>query len=398
MIQFINHFESQFNNPTLQPGSLHIFRNHLGWSFPFKKIIDKIGEYINYKFDKKIKLLSVGSGCGFFELAIQKLSLANLTVIATDNFITSQEGLEDLSPQIVKKIRDPYNFMKVELIDGKDAVEKYTPDVLFMSWPPHSSHKSNMDFESLKAFKGDVLIFNGIADNYGTPTGSDAFHQLIRDEWEEFEEFTVCRDFGLADDCCYFYERKIEGNNSNSNKSSSNNDEGGGGGAASKKGSSGSKKKEIILTVINQVQIMMKVEAEDPHLKKEVLDLKKKEIILTVINQVQIMMKVEAGEPHLKKEVLGLEKKEIILTVINQVQIMMKVEAGEPHLKKEVLGLEKHPVQKENLVKKKPLMNFITNGLQKLKLNKVLFLKKLKRKSLKRKNLKRKVIKNNLYL
>jgi len=53
LFKFIYNFESQFNNPSLQPGSLHAFCNHLGWSFPIKKIIDKIGKYINYKFDKK---------------------------------------------------------------------------------------------------------------------------------------------------------------------------------------------------------------------------------------------------------------------------------------------------------------------------------------------------------
>jgi hypothetical protein len=183
----------------------------IGWSFPSKVALEGITNYLETNFSEPTTFLSIGSAPGLWEAAIQQKAnekqLTNIKVIATDNFTTTHFSLENVKPEIIKEVRDPFNFMNIELLDGTEAVKMYKPDILFMCWPPQDSHISTMDIDALTAFNGNVFIY--IGEGSEGCTGTKAFHKEIENNWVKVSTFKVVNP--SKNDFCFIYERKEGG-------------------------------------------------------------------------------------------------------------------------------------------------------------------------------------------
>ena len=136
------------------------FISDLGWTVPSEEGILKM-----VAFFKEKRVLSIGSGCCLTEWFLKQYGI---DIIATDSFTSHGTSVDK-------------TFMPVEILSHLDAVAKYniSHDALLLCWPIYST---SMGYETIKAFKGDSLIFIGEAK--GGCTGTDDMYAQLARDWK----------------------------------------------------------------------------------------------------------------------------------------------------------------------------------------------------------------------
>ena len=159
-----------------------LFANSLSWAVPDKSIIESIVDYVGNE-----SLLEIGSGSGFWSAI---LKLYGVKVYATDKYIGY--GYE---PR--------FTFIKTKYMNTLEAVYTHRKCKVMMSiWPPYDDE---MAFHALLEFKGDKFIYIGDPRCTGT---ADFFRELDA-RWTLVKKLSIPQWF-VADDHCYFYQRKLE--------------------------------------------------------------------------------------------------------------------------------------------------------------------------------------------
>ncbi len=159
-----------------------IYNLHFGWSIPNEKAIIEI-----IKFVKTDSILEIGSGMGLWAHILQ---LYGVAVYPTDNY---SYGIQKWG----------YLFTNVEKMDNLQALKKYDNiNVLMLIWPD----LTNMAYDTLKAFKGNKLIFIGefMEDSSNATPG---FYFLIKEEWKMYKRIELKRFPSLYDDAFLFIRK-----------------------------------------------------------------------------------------------------------------------------------------------------------------------------------------------
>ncbi len=163
------------------------FTHNYGWSVPNEESIREIKEFINGD-----RIIEVGAGYGLWARLLQDIGV---------NIFPTNKRYK--SKQDEKHIPHNIQFTKVEKINNLKALEKYGDfEVLMMSWPPYSG---SMAYNSLKAFKGNKLIF--IGEGQGGCTGCDKFFKLLYRKWERVKEVSIPQWMGMHDEL-FLYKRE----------------------------------------------------------------------------------------------------------------------------------------------------------------------------------------------
>ncbi|AYV80166.1 MAG: hypothetical protein Gaeavirus13_8 [Gaeavirus sp.] len=165
-LQTIINYANECNVYDKEKDAVHVrmtFIQYLSWSIPSVCAISTIKKAVRYKSTKdntikSYKILSIGSGNGFWEFLLHK---SGLQIIASD----------------IKQSKTPY--YDVEHLSGYDAVRKYSNyNVLFINWP---SDKNKWAFTALDIFKGNIVIY--IGDMHADCAADDDFYERI---WTDF--------------------------------------------------------------------------------------------------------------------------------------------------------------------------------------------------------------------
>jgi len=127
---------------------------------------------------KHTPILSIGSGCAFFENILQKM---DMNVIVTDPGLTHQNpGMRQ--------------FCSVENLTANDAITKYSDvNVLMINWPDYDNEWAFLALElfSEKATSESRVVYCGEGD--GGCTADQAFHDLLSAKWKEVASWSPPR-------------------------------------------------------------------------------------------------------------------------------------------------------------------------------------------------------------
>jgi len=164
-----------------------------GWSCPSQKAIVRIQSFLS----PKDMIVEVGAGWGLWARLLKD---EGFTVKATDAL--NQNTKHYIGIPEDKEIPYAQFFIDVEQRDNLEAMALYGYyDCLLLIWPPYDTE---MAYETLKAFKGDKIIY--IGEGYGGCTASDNFFTELGRHFFE-EDFTIPRWEGLHD-YMFLYTRK----------------------------------------------------------------------------------------------------------------------------------------------------------------------------------------------
>lgn len=155
--------------------------SNFSWAFITIKELRILSKIIS---DKSV--LSIGSGYAFIEKGLQ---LLGINIIPTDSYVHPMTNVV-------------YTWTNVEVLNHKEAITKYNTDILYMSWPTYDDPYA---FESLKLFKGNLLIYIGEPEN--GCTADDDFYDLLEKEWNCKQEIEIT-NWDSIHDSIYIYERK----------------------------------------------------------------------------------------------------------------------------------------------------------------------------------------------
>ena len=155
--------------------------SNFSWAFITIKELRILSKIIG---DKSV--LSIGSGYAFIEKGLQ---LLGVNIIPTDSYVHPMTNIV-------------YTWTDVEVLNHKEALAKYNTDILYMSWPTYDDPYA---FESLKLFKGNLLIY--IGEPQDGCTANDDFYDLLEKEWNCKEEIKIT-NWNSIHDSIFIYERK----------------------------------------------------------------------------------------------------------------------------------------------------------------------------------------------
>ncbi len=158
-----------------------IFVHMFGWSIPS---LNSLEEALN--FIRNDTVLEIAAGVGFWSALLRSKNVNVHTTSIVDNHYYNNKEME-------------HNiWTEVEILDGTDAVQKYTDaNCLFLSWG------NGILYKTLPLFKGNKIIVIGECEGGCTDyLNTDDF-----DEFELIQCITIPRWRGLCDDM-RFYVRK----------------------------------------------------------------------------------------------------------------------------------------------------------------------------------------------
>ena len=149
------------------------FIEQCGFSHPSENMLRGL-----YEAFKNTPIVSIGSGCAFFENILQEMGM---NVIVTDPGLTHQNsGMQQ--------------FCSVENLTANDAITKYSDvNVLMINWPDYNNEWAFLALElfSEKATSESRVVYWGEED--GGCTADQAFHDLLSAKWEEVESWSPPR-------------------------------------------------------------------------------------------------------------------------------------------------------------------------------------------------------------
>ena len=96
-----------------------------------------------------------------------------------------------------------YKYLPIERLDSVSSIIKYDPEVLMMVWAPPASP---MAYNSLKAFKGNLLVW--IGQGYQGANGNDAFFIELDENWKEVANIDMPR-WDDGNDGCTVFQRTV---------------------------------------------------------------------------------------------------------------------------------------------------------------------------------------------
>jgi hypothetical protein len=92
-------------------------------------------------------------------------------------------------------------FCPIRTVEAAVAAERSDAAVLMIIWPPYGRPVAR---DSLANFRGDRLVY--IGEPRGGCTASDAFFDLLADEWSDDGEMLI-ESWSCLDDRIFFYRR-----------------------------------------------------------------------------------------------------------------------------------------------------------------------------------------------
>jgi len=146
-----------------------------GFAIPCREAIEAIRKYS--------PILEVGAGTGYWA------ALLDCDIIATD--------IGRASPELIKQKKwfKPGSHFPVKKMSAEKAMKKWPDRNLFFCWP---SYDEPWPTEALKNLKfGKYVIY--IGESEGGCTADDAFHQELRDKFEEVEDIPIPQWRGMHD-------------------------------------------------------------------------------------------------------------------------------------------------------------------------------------------------------
>jgi len=159
------------------------------WSIPCEEAITTM-----QTFCKNLFVLEVGAGLGLWAAY---LKAAGVNIQATDAFVKGQRPKKTNSYCAYLP-----TFTYIHQFEAEEAVKVFKPEVLFFNWP---CYQENYAIRSLKAFKGDRLVY--IGEGNGGCTADDAFHAELEHNWEEVNEVDIPQ-WHYIHDRMHFFKRK----------------------------------------------------------------------------------------------------------------------------------------------------------------------------------------------
>jgi hypothetical protein len=152
------------------------------WAIPTKEAVEFIAQYS--------PIIEMGAGSGYW---------ANLINLVGGNIIAFDEAPPN---EVTNRFfKEGTTFFSVKQ-GTPEIVSNYPNHTLFLCWPPYDS---SMAYETLKAYKGNVVIYVG--EGSGGCTGDDQFHDLLEKEWTMTNEIKIPQWYGIHD-WLYLYSRK----------------------------------------------------------------------------------------------------------------------------------------------------------------------------------------------
>jgi len=174
------HFTERIRDP---------FVRHFSWAIPHSKTLAALA----LRLKGYSRILEVGAGTGLWAHLLRELH--GIPVVATDQ----SDG--DYRQGSVR--HKQHKYCPVEVIDAVSAIEKYNPEVLIMIWAPFShpdySTEPPMATNSLKAFKGNILVW--IGEPPGGCNADDSFFEERYSNWEVIDEIGIPSWHQIDDDC-----------------------------------------------------------------------------------------------------------------------------------------------------------------------------------------------------
>jgi hypothetical protein len=137
----------------------------------------------------------VGAGSGYWSWELRQ---AGVDCVATDpgigRYCHVNEGQENW----------PVKFCEVERLTAREALEKYPTRALLTVWPDYEESWTD---EALRAYGGTTVVYVG--EGAGGCTGTDEFHRILADEWDELESAHMPQFWGIHD-YLTIYKRRIK--------------------------------------------------------------------------------------------------------------------------------------------------------------------------------------------
>jgi len=173
------------------------FVRHFSWAIPYSKTLAALA----LRLKEYSRILEVGAGTGLWAHLLKELH--EIPVVATDQ----SDG--DYRQGWVQHRQ--HRYCSVEVIDAVSAIEKYNPEVLIMIWAPFShpdySTEPPMATNSLKAFKGNILVW--IGEPPGGCTADDSFFEELHSNWEVIDEIGIPSWHQFNDDCTIWKRNSV---------------------------------------------------------------------------------------------------------------------------------------------------------------------------------------------
>lgn len=184
-----------------KPVNINNINNYMCSYLPHEKMIEQIKNFIKKiedDYDRNIKILEIGCGCGIWKYTLKKLY--NIDIIATDLCNSNNNfSMSNFSSKILPNIN-------INKINAKKAVKKYQKnnnniDILFASFllPERFDNIPPYDAEALKLFEGNYIILIGavcfnINDelilDYNV-TGSLEFIKILYNNWKLVDNYNL---------------------------------------------------------------------------------------------------------------------------------------------------------------------------------------------------------------
>lgn len=157
--------------------------NTIAWAIPDDNAIAQIASFV-----KNETILEIGAGLGYWAKLLQD---KGVKIIPTDSKATSWK--HNQLPAYTNVLR----------LTHKQAIKKFSDaSALFLCWPPYDAP---MATESLKAFKGNKLIY--IGEGESGCNDDNEFFNLLSEQWDLQEEIPIKQWWGIHDGL-FLYQRK----------------------------------------------------------------------------------------------------------------------------------------------------------------------------------------------
>jgi hypothetical protein len=171
------------------------FSEHYSWAVPSNKVLIKITNFI----EPCESLLSVCCGNGLWEFLIKTcMDSKNITTNPGNVNPTDRLGTVIATDHAKSK----YAYMEIDILDAREAVQKYRTECLFICWPPYNEAIATL---CLKEFTGSKLIYIGEPKG-GCTADDDFFTELSK--WQLVEIVNI-PSWPYSIDRLFLYKRKI---------------------------------------------------------------------------------------------------------------------------------------------------------------------------------------------
>jgi len=162
----------------------YMFIEHFSYAIPHSSTLFALSLRLKgYK-----NILEVGAGSGLWTYLLS--GLHDVPIRATD--------ILDASYSYDRR----YKYLPIEKLDSVASIEKYDPEVLMMVWAPLGT---SMAYESLKAFKGNLLVW--IGESNGGCTGNADFFTELEENWKMIDDIDMTSWRGIHDGCSIWHRK-----------------------------------------------------------------------------------------------------------------------------------------------------------------------------------------------